>query len=346
MMGASKSFRIAEMSSLRVLAAELGLSVTTVSRALAGYSDVAESTMTRVREAADRVGYRPNATARRLRMGRTDAVAFVIPRRPEGPYEPLFVDLMAAVGERLADEGLDLVVVTERGDDPLGAYRHVVEDRRADAVVVVRTLQRDPRVAYLTGAGIPFVTFGRTEEPVPHAFLDGDGTEGFRAATEHLFKLGHRRIAHVGAAERYAFADYRLEGWRNAIDALGLQDNLVMTGEATPEAGHDIARRFLAGKDPPTALLCATDRMAFGAIRAVREAGLVPGRDVSVVGHDNLPSASYADPPLSTMEIAIAAAGARLAELVLERMGGKPPEALRELWRLSHIWRASTAPPP
>lgn len=334
------------MSSLRILAAHLGLSVTTVSRALAGYSDVAEATRDRVRDAADRIGYRPNAMARRLRMGRTDAVAFVIPRRPDGPYEPLFVDLMAAVGERLAHEGLDLVVVTERGDDPLAAYRHVVDDRRADAVVVVRTLQRDPRVAYLNDVGFPFITFGRTEEPVPHAFVDGDGTEGFRVATEHLHALGHRHIAHVGAAERYAFADYRLEGWRNAVDALGLRHDLVMTGEATPEAGYEIARRFLGLRERPTALLCATDRMAFGAIRAVKEAGFVPGRDVSVVGHDNLPSASYADPPLSTMEVAIAAAGARLAELVLDRIGGTAPERLQELWPLSHVWRASAGPPP
>jgi LacI family transcriptional regulator len=331
---------------LRQLAGSLGLSPTTVSRALAGYPDVSASTRARVEAAAAAAGYRPNPTAQRLRKKTTDTVAFLMTRAEDQPYEPLFVDLLTAVADRLAREGLDLVLVTPPEGDEVAACRRIAEERRADGVVVVRTRRVDPRVRFLSERGVPFVSFGRTEERAPHAFVDTDGELAFYEATLALARMGHRRIAHISADQGYTFAHLRASGWRTAMAELGLSAALAADGAPTARTGHRLAAGLLAAPgDAPTALLCTSDRMALGAMRAVREAGLMPGRDVAVVGHDDLPTSAYADPPLASMSFDLGGVGRRLAEALVARMGGAPAEDLCEVWPVRHVWRASAGPP-
>ena len=132
------------MSSLRTLAKSLNLSITTVSRALDGYPDVSEKTRQRVKEAADASGYTPNAAARRLRKGTTEVVMMVLPAEPGHFNEPLYIGLLATLGERLAKAGYDLALIAAPpGPGELKAYRRIVEGRRADALVVVRTRRDD-----------------------------------------------------------------------------------------------------------------------------------------------------------------------------------------------------------
>ncbi|RYF31156.1 MAG: LacI family transcriptional regulator, partial [Comamonadaceae bacterium] len=185
--------------SLSKLAISLGLSITTVSRALGGYSDVAEATRRRIVEEAERIGYRPNAVARRLRGGRSDAVGIVLPTGPGQLGEPFFLRLIAAIGPRLAHAGLDLIVSSARGGpEELALYRQLVENRRVDAMIVARTRLDDDRVTYLKGSGLPFVTHGRTHAG-GHASVDIEGAAAFDEATRRLLAFGHRRIGFIGA---------------------------------------------------------------------------------------------------------------------------------------------------
>jgi LacI family transcriptional regulator len=333
-------------SSLRELASALGLSITTVSRALDGYSDVSEATRERVRAAAESAAYRPNAAARRLRRGATDMVTLILPTDPGHFDEPLYIQMLPPIGECLARAGYDLTLIAATpGPDETKMYRRIVEERRADALIVVRTRHHDPRVNYLAAQGFPFVTLGRTECAKPYAHVDGDGEAGFRLATERLCALGHRRIAHLAAPSAFTFAGLRSRGFATAMAEAGLVADIV-EDLASEEGGYRAARTALAGTPRPTALLCATDRMAIGALRAAREMKLEVPRDLSVVGHDNLPAAAFTDPPLSTMELPIAETGMRLAEMVLARLGGADPRDLFHLRSVEMIDRASTAPPP
>ncbi len=225
--------------------------------------------------------------------------------------------------------------------------RRIVDGRRADAVIVVRTRRDDERVALLAERGVPFVTHGRTGGTIAHAFIDGDGEAGFAAATKDLAALGHKRIAHLAAPLDLSFGHWRHRGWLRAMGDHGFDSKgLSVVCEPNETAGHAAASHILKAPDVktanrPTALLCATDAIAIGAMKAAREAGLLPGLDIAIVGHDNLPAGRYMDPQLTTMEIDVDDLGGRLAELLLKRLGGTAPEELQTLLPVRQIPRAS-----
>lgn len=328
---------------LRTLADQLGLSITTVSRALDGYDDVAEATKLRVRRAADAAGYRPNPNARRLRKGSSESIALIMPTEPGRFFEAAFVDLLAVVGERLAARRYDLVLMAARpGADEQAAYARLARERRADAFILVRTRRRDPRVAFLQAQGLPFVCHGRTDSAVPYAHVDGDGEAGFHAATARLAGLGHTRIAHLGAPDEFMFAGFRRAGWRRAMAEAGLADDLESAVAPTEEGGEAGAAAMLSRADRPTALICATDRIAIGAMRAAQAAGLIVGRDIAIAGYDNIHAGQHTSPPLTTMELDASTAGERLADMALALVGGASAEGLSEVLTPRQIARAST----
>jgi LacI family transcriptional regulator len=224
------------------------------------------------------------------------------------------------------------------------AYRHLVEGKRVDGMLVARTRRHDDRIAWLLDHNMPFVAHGRSEQARPFAHLDIDGEAACWDATARLIGLGHRRIGLINAAESYMFAVYREAGWAAALDAAGLPPGPVAHAEPTEENGFRLMGALLNEATPPTAVLCATDRLAVGALHALHHAGLRAGRDVSVIGYDNLPMATYTDPPLTTIEQPIERAGARLVEMLLALMGGADPKDFAEIWPATLIPRASDGP--
>lgn len=332
------------MASLRSLASDLGLSITTVSRALDGYEDVAAATRERVNKAAAAAGYRPNSAARRLRKGSSETIALVMPTEPGRFYEPVFVDLLAVIGERLAARQYDLMLLAASpGAEELAAYRRIIKDRRADACIVVRTRRHDERVALLEQAGLPFVCHGRTETLTPYAFVDGDGEAGFREVTNRMVALGHKRIAHLAAPDHFTFAELRARGWHMAMRAAGLADDLKRMCPSSEDAGEQVAARLMAGTDRPTALICATDRIAIGAVRAAQAAGLVVGRDIVVTGHDNIHASRFTHPALTTMELDVRSVGECLADKLLHLIERGMPDQPGDIFPLRQILRASSA---
>jgi len=332
--------------SLSTIARNLGFSITTVSRALGGFADVAAATRWRIEAEAERIGYRPNQNARRLRSGRSEAVGVVLPAGPGQFDDPFFLRLLAGIGPPLQAAGLDLLVATARpGPDELRAYRHLVEGRRVDGILLARTRRRDDRIGYLLDHAMPFVVHGRSEETRPFAHLDIDSEAACRQATARLIALRHRRIGLINAVETYTFAVHRQAGWHAALRDAGLAPGPVAHAEPTEENGFRLMAAMLRGPTPPTAVLCATDRLAVGALHAIGHAGLRAGRDVSIIGYDNLPMATYTDPPLTTIEQHIERAGARMVEILRALMGGADPKDYAELWPARLIARASDGPP-
>ncbi|MBB5753164.1 LacI family DNA-binding transcriptional regulator [Prosthecomicrobium pneumaticum] len=336
---------------LKELAAHLGLSQTTVSRALNGYPEVNEETRRRVLDAARRYDYRPNASARRLATGFAGAIGVVLLTDRNLLLDPHYVEFLAGLGERLAQHETDIVMTPVRSADEVTAYRRLAGGTRVDAVVLSSPTLADERIRVLSDLGLPFLLHGRTETDVPHAWLDIDNEGAFRHATKHLIDLGHRRIGLVNGDPRLTFARDRERGFREALlqAGLGCDERLIGTGALTDEIGFRITARLLSERPRPTALLVSSMMMSLGAFRAIRAAGLELGRDVSMIAHDDVfpflnPDAMV--PTMSTTRSSIRAAGVRCAELLGEVLAGRDPATIRELWPVELIVRASTGPAP
>jgi LacI family transcriptional regulator len=330
--------------SIRRLASRLGLSVTTVSRALAGYSDVAAATRERVEREAARSGYRPNQIAQRLRTGRSGTIGVVVPSE-QGTFDQFFLAMLGAIGPLLSRAGLDLVLMgAPPGKAEMHAYRHLVEHHRVDGILLARTRRDDARIHYLLQQRVPFVAHGRSETSGAFAYLDLDGDAAFAAAAVRLIGFGHSHIGLINAPEQYMFAQHRAAGVRRALAAAGLQQGPVLQAEATEENGLLLMSTLLRSRRPPTAVLCATDRMAVGAVHAIASAGLRAGRDVSVIGYDDLPMANYTDPPLTTFEQPIPRMAQRIVEMLLALLDGADASQFREVWTPRLIARQSDGP--
>ncbi len=184
---------------LKELAGRLNLSQTTVSRALNGYPEVSETTRERVLDAARRYGYRPNASAQRLATGRAGAVGAVLQTNRALMFDPHYVEFLAGLGERLAEDEMDIVLSPTKVNDEMASYRRLATGTRVDALVLSSPVISDNRVKLLSELGVPFVLHGRTVDQAPHAWLDIDNEGAFRHATKHLLDLGHTRIALINA---------------------------------------------------------------------------------------------------------------------------------------------------
>jgi len=333
---------------LKTLAGQLGLSITTVSRALDGYDDVAEKTRRRVQTLARELNYQPNAAARSLRQQKSNAVVVTLPAATSPSGVSGLFSMLVDASTALAAAGLDLLILpTLSAENELSSLRRLVVGRRVDAAILVRTRRNDPRVALLEGAGIPFVTHGRTQSQRPHAFIDGDGEQGFRDATRMLVEMGHRQIAHIAAPRDLMFSRLRRKGWISAMKGAALSAALETSVDSPTEAeGYAAAKRLITATPHPTALLCATDTIAVGALSAVKEAGLRPGVDMTIVGHDGLAIGAFSDPPLTTMQIGASDVGQRLAALLLERMRGADPRDLQVVLPVRQVLRSTHGPPP
>jgi len=311
---------------LKDIAKRVGYSVTTVSRALAGYDDVAEPTRQLILKAASEMGYHPDATARHLRQRRTDTIGFVIPTHGPRFSDPFFSELLAGIGNEAARQEFDLLVSTRApGAEELEVYRRIVMERRVDGLLVVRTRQQDQRIAYLVEQGFPFVAFGRSDLEAEFPYLDVDGEVGLRQLTQYLIDLGHRRIAYLNAPPNLMFASHRLEGYRAALVAnhVPFDEYLIAVGELTEHSGYAVGRDLLTRDERPTAIIACNDLMALGIISAAQSLGLAVGHDVSVAGFDDIPLAEHAHPPLTTVRQPIYEIGQRICEMLLSLLQGR-----------------------
>ena len=328
---------------LRDVAARVGCSVTTVSRALNGHADVGAATRARIEGAARALGYTPNASAQRLITGRTRTCGMVMPL-PSGHFgDPFLLELLIGIGEALAGSGLDLIVTAAApGAAELEAYRRLVDGRRVDGLFVSRTRVADERIAFLMARRFPFVAHGRVPGPGRFDSLEVDNLAGARLAFAALHAAGHRRFAMLNAPRGLNFAREREAGFAAAARDAGLPPPTVLeAADASEEEGERLAAVLLAIAPDVTGLFCANDRLALGAMRTLRHAGRCIGRDLGVVGYDNLPAARFAEPALTTIDQATRAAGRRLAELLVARLadGAAPPRM--ELWQPALTLRQS-----
>lgn len=334
---------------LKELAAKLGLSPTTVSRALNGYPEVNEATRERVMAAAKRHSYHPNTRAIRLATGRAMAIGHVIPIATRHEIvNPVFADFIAGAGETYSRNDYDMVLSVVSDDQEEAAYRGMKSKGNVDGVIVHAPKMNDPRIALLHDIGLPFVVHGRaTGTSLPYSWLDVNNRRAFQRATEFLLDLGHTRIALVNGLEFMDFAIRRRTGYVDALSARGIAPDpvLMSSDEMTEIAGHRTARTMLALPQPPTAFLVASMISGMGVRRALEETGRQMGRDISVIIHDD--DLSYMkngdDVPIFTAtRSSVRDAGRMAAEMLLDMIATPGPSPQQRLLEAELIIGQST----
>lgn len=315
---------------LKELSLRLGLSPTTVSRALGGYSDVSATTKERVLEMARELGYLPNRAARQIAMGRADAVGIVYSLDPDTLGNPAFLAVMAGLSHRLERENIDLLLLAAQPESAaeMGTYERMVRGRRVDAAVVALTRVDDARIEYLLEAGLPFVAYGRSRKADRYPWFDFDNRAGGRLAVQQLVALGHKRIVCVHAPLQLNFARQRHDGFLQGMRAAGL----AVTPDTTLAAGLDrrtgyaAGQRLLALKPRPTAVVVHNNLTGVGVIRALIDAGVAVGPELSVLVYDGVPP----DTLLRGLDVAAILqptpyeSGGTLGEMVLALIHGQP----------------------
>ena len=333
---------------LKEFSRKLGLSQTTVSRALSGYPEVKAETRERVAEAERKYGYHPNRAAIGLATGRAGAIGIVF--RGGTEFGPHTSEFMGGLGTRLEEDGIDMLLSTVVSREAeLQTYRRLAASKRVDAVILHSPSVEDDRIAFLTQLGLPFILHGRTKSDLPYHFMDIDNFGAIRQAAGYLADLGHSRIAFINGLKGRTFAEHRDQGFRAAHAERGLivDDALLGNGDFTDEMGFRFMAGFLELKERPTAVIAGSMMSALGAMRAVRTAGLKLGDDVSLIAHDDVFPYISADnmvPTVSTTRSSIRAAGVRIGEMLHDIMDGKDDGYFNDVWPVELVLKNSTGP--
>jgi DNA-binding LacI/PurR family transcriptional regulator len=333
-------------STLTSIAAEAGVSVSTVSKVLNGRTDVAPATRERIGLLLRRQGYQPGS---RVGFGVVDLLLGFGEHLPRGAvHSPWAEQLIHGTVEAAAEAGHSVVVTPVGSAEEFDRWLELAVVRGTHGVLSVVHLPRGAELRQLAVAGIPVVVIDPADEPGPDIRSVGTTNwQGGLTATRHLIGLGHRRIAAIGGLPGMWSGRARLDGYRAAMLEAGLavDERLVCHDSWAVDRGRWQAARLLSLAERPTAVVAANDEQAFGVLQALRDAGLRAPEDLSVVGFDDLPVAAWAAPPLTTVRQPLAAMAATAFGMLWSSGTGATAQAHHVELATSLVVRESTAPP-
>ncbi len=325
------------------------MSVTTVSRALNGFPEVNEATRVKVRETAERLGYRPNRIAQRLVTGRSGMVGMILKIKPDMSADQTFFQTLTGMTAALAAHETDLVLAVDQDADPVQAYRKLLERNIVDGFILNAPVRDDPRIAYLKDQNIPFVLHGRDRDAPDYPFYDIDNHAVSTDAVDLLANLGHRRIALINGEVQYTFGLDREAGFRQAMAGRDLAPGWIVNDATLEQQGYQAALDMLSQANAPTAFVCFSTLVAAGVMQAARDKGLSIPKDVSIVAHDDaLPQtrAIEFNPALTVTRAPLRDAPEPLVNHLISVLRGAAATDHQQLVRAELILRGSTGPVP
>ncbi|NYG08696.1 LacI family transcriptional regulator [Phycicoccus badiiscoriae] len=287
MAGGSRQSR--ERATIIDVAAAAGVSRQTVSNVLNNPDRVAADTLTRVHREIDRLGFSPNAAAQQLRRRKASAYGFEVNPSGVGRMGHILDGFLVELTVAAPGHSCHLVTFAPDLANLLDGYDQILATGLVDGFVLGDTRHGDPRPAWLLANNVPFVTFGRIwDDPQMGRWVDVDGRSGMELAVEHLLAQGYTSVAYLGWPDGSPVGDDRRRGWLAGLAGAGLT-RAPLAEEAAQDltAATAAAERLLEHLAPGGAILCASDLLALGALRAVRNHGLEPGEDIGVVGFDD-----------------------------------------------------------
>ncbi|MDP6968101.1 MAG: substrate-binding domain-containing protein [Gammaproteobacteria bacterium] len=337
---------------LKELSQILGISQTTVSRALNGYPEVSEKTRALVNAAATQYNYQPNTKARGLATGKSKMIGYVLPKASQNEMpNPVFGDFIAGAAQTYGKQGYDTTITLTENDKQAETYRNLHAKRSVDGVIMQAPKENDERISILKKLGLPFVVHGRSTGSNDYHFVDVNNTHAFARATNFLLDLGHRRVALINGDENLDFAIRRRHGYLQALEDRGLEidTGIMFSSEMTEEFGYRTMTKLLTMQSRPTAAVLSSYIMAIGARRALGENGLRIGKDFSIVIHDDalsyLPNGST-HPVFTATRSSVGEAGRLCAEILLDIIQNPEQKPRQIILEAELVVGSSTGPAP
>lgn len=313
-------------ATIEEVAAAAGVSRSTVSRVVNGSTAVSPSALESVKRAIAELNYVPNRAARSLASRQTHAIALVVPEDTTRFFgDPFFAAIVSGINARVSrsDYVLNLFIAS---DDPGDKTTSYVRSGSVDGAIIVSHHTSDLYIDRIAAA-VPVVYGGRpVRERERDYYVDVDNVAGGREATEFLISRGHRRISTITGPLTMPAGVDRLQGYRDAMTAAGLEEGAVEDGNFTADGGAAAMRRILERGEDLDALFIASDLMARGALAVLARAGIRVPDDVAIIGFDDSPVATTVTPQLTTMRQPSFAQGERMAEVLMDLLAGRNPQ--------------------
>lgn len=328
------------MATIRQVAARAGVSTATVSYVLNGQGSIPVETRERVLQAVRELEYQPSHAARTMR-GRSYTLGVSMASGFDRLADPVTAEVLAGMAQAASQRGLALLLIP-MSDDIAKSCVTVARSGQVDGIVICDPEYEDARMAALTQAGIAYVCVGRQGA----AWVASDVNQGMHLAVAHLVMGGHQQIALIAPDPDLASSDWYVEGFVAALEqhALTVLDGGVIAGGRRELDGATAMAELLALPQVPTAVIAASDELAYGAMRMIADAGLRVGRDIAIIGFDDLPPAAYLQPPLTAVRQPRFAVGVAVVETLEAQIRGDDIHAKQTLLEPKLLVRGSTPP--
>jgi LacI family transcriptional regulator len=315
------------VTTIKDIAKVAGVSVTTVSRALNGYSDVNENTRQKIIEIAKQLNYSPNTLARGLVMKKSKTIGLLVSGMTRESVKDNFTfEVLAGVNQYVAEADYDIVLFsTNSTKQREKTYTQLCRERRVDGAILQGIRIDDPYLQEVVESDIPCVLIDIPIESETVGYVTTDNVLGAKKAVQHLIQLGHKHIGMINGHEFAFVSEKRLEGYKQALLEANLPfyKNWIVNGAFEEEKAEQGALKLLQQYPEITAVFCASDLMALGVIKAVKKLGKRVPEDVAIIGYDDILLASYFSPPLSTVAQNKFAMGYEAAKLLIQMLEGK-----------------------
>jgi DNA-binding LacI/PurR family transcriptional regulator len=323
------------------VAERAGVSRSAASRVINNAPHVSKAKREAVQRAVVDLGYVPNATARALATQQVGAVVLAISSdNPQVFADPFFAEVVVGVNSVLEETDLELMLLLATSTRGQTRLEQLLRTRQADGVMLMSMHGDDPLAALADKADVPVVFGGCPVNFEPRYYVDADNRGGARLATEHLVAAGRTRIATITGRMDEGAGTARYKGYQEALAVAGLDASRVVHGDFSEDGGSRAMEELLATYPDLDGVFIASDQMAIGALRVLKDAGkTVPG-DVAIVGFNDITSARHTEPPLTTIGQPIQSLGREMARMLLSLISGETPTPLILPTRL--IARSST----
>lgn len=310
-----------------------GVAPSTVSKVMNGSGEISPDTIAKVEKAVKKLNYRPNSIARSLRKNHTRTLGII--NNSHSNKNTFVLQLMVGVEEAAQAQGFS-VFLCNAASSPAREkdYLEVLLDKQVDGIIFLDNVVKERALPSWNLHGVPIVFLNQYVAESEHLSILPDDYQGGLIATEHLISLGHKRIAYINGRLKHEASQLRLQGYKDALKKAKLSfDSQLVQGKDTwdEEGGYSSTHTLMTLSKPPSAIFCANDTLAVGALDALRELQISVPNDVALVGFDNSLASAQKRPPLTSVEMPFLEMGKRAAEVLLEKRVHEPKETIQRL---------------